>query len=338
MDLVEDIKPFPTKASSSLGVVELTLDAGQTVKAIGVVYGIEHTITGEGFEATVFLDQHSQRIRILRYRATNFENLILKVRWLAEANGFDKIICMATHDDWQNFLRFGYVLEAVVKYFHAGADAFVVSKFRSQVRLTSSALMEEVLLIEKLMSHSPGSSGGRPLPEGHEVRPARREDIRELIGLYAEIFESYPSPLLHESYLQTVFESGTIFAVCTAGGCIVGAASAELHHDDRAAELTDCATRRQSRGLGLMTHLLRHLEEELARREYVCAYTMARAKSYGMNNVFWHLGYEFMGRLVNNCDIYGAYEDMNIWVRDLREERHSARTPPPPEPDGEQTG
>lgn len=326
--LVEDIKPVPTKASSSLGVVELTLAEGQTVKAIGVVYGLEHTISGDGFEATVFLDQHSQRIRILRYRATRFENLILQVRWLAEANGFDKIICMATHDDWQTFLRFGYVLEAVVKYFHAGADAFVVSKFRSQVRLTSSALMEEVLLIEKLMAETPGSSGARALPEGHGVRPARREDIPEMIELYTEIFESYPSPLLHASYLHTVFEAGTIFAVCTAGGRIVAAASAELHEDDRAAELTDCATRTQSRGLGLMTHLLRHLEGELARRDFVCAYTMARAKSYGMNNVFWHLGYEFMGRLVNNCDIYGAYEDMNIWVRDLREERHAERGGP----------
>jgi len=37
-----------------------------------------------------------------------------------------------------------------------------------------------------------------------------------------------------------------------------------------------------------------------------------------MNRVFYNLGYEFMGRLVNNCDIQGAFEDMNIWVRSLR--------------------
>ena len=27
------------------------------------------------------------------------------------------------------------------------------------------------------------------------------------------------------------------------------------------------------------------------------------------------LGYEYSGRLVNNCDIYGQFEDMNIWVK-----------------------
>ncbi len=42
-----------------------------------------------------------------------------------------------------------------------------------------------------------------------------------------------------------------------------------------------------------------------------------------MNNVFHRLGYEFNGRLVNNCDIFGAYEDMNIWVKDLRSTRRA---------------
>ncbi|MBL8743286.1 MAG: putative beta-lysine N-acetyltransferase [Myxococcales bacterium] len=317
MDLVADIKPAPSKARASLGVVEITLDETSTVKAVGVVYGLEHSISGDGYEAKIFLDQYSQRIRVISYRAQRFDQLILRLRWLAEANGFDKIICMATHGDWQTFLRFGYVLEAVVKYFHSGEDAFVVSKFRSQERLSSPNLMEEILLIERLMAAPAGSSRARPLPPGHVLRAADRRDIPSLIRLYDEIFESYPSPLLHESYLQTVFEEDTLFAVCCVDEKIVAAASAELHHDDRAAELTDCATRPEARGLGLMTHILRHLEGELARREYVCAYTMARARSYGMNNVFWHLGYEFMGRLVNNCDIFGAYEDMNIWVRDL---------------------
>ncbi|HCP15639.1 MAG TPA: putative beta-lysine N-acetyltransferase, partial [Peptococcaceae bacterium] len=27
--------------------------------------------------------------------------------------------------------------------------------------------------------------------------------------------------------------------------------------------------------------------------------------------------YEYSGRLVNNCDICGGFEDMNIWVKRL---------------------
>lgn len=314
--LIEDIRPMPTKERSSLGIVELTLGEGQSVKVIGVVYGIEHTIEGDGYRATLFLDQYSQRVKIIDYEASELENLILKVRWLAEANGFDKIICMASRRDWQVFLRYGYVLEAVLEYYLSGEDAFVVSKFRSQERLTSKCLMEEILLIERVMS-VPIEPRTYEQPPGYELRMARPGDVQELLALYQSIFETYPSPLIYSSYLETVFQKDTLFVVATRNGRIVSAASAELYPHLKAAELTDCATLREARGLGLMRHLLEMLEHELARRDYICAYTMARAKSYGMNNVFYRLDYEFTGRLINNCDIYGAYEDMNIWVKRL---------------------
>lgn len=335
-ELIEDLKPVPVKNHSSLGVVELTLDHGQSVKAVGVVYGIEHTISGDGYEATLFLDQYSQRIKIIDYRATDVEAMVLKVRFLAEANGFDKIICMAHQSDWQYFLRFGYVLEAVLKYYHGGEDAFVVSKFRSQERLDSQNLMDEILMIENVMAEPRAPHEPRVPPPGHEMRLAKRDDIPELIDLYSSIFETYPSPLIHPGYLETIFQTEALFAVCTRAGEIVSAASAETHPKLRAAELTDCATKRSARGLGLMSHLLALLETTIAHKGYVCAYTMARSRSYGMNKVFYSLGYEFSGRLINNCDIYGDFEDMNIWVKDLRADPRDSVRPAGPAPGSEE--
>lgn len=315
--LKDDVKPVPIKQKAQLGVVELALSPDQIFKAVGLVYGIEHTIRGDGYEATLFLDQHNQRIKIIKYNAENFEGMILNIRWIAEKNRFDKIICMSPRKDWQKFLKFGYVLEAVIKYYLNGQDAFVMSKFRSQERLTSGSLMEETLLIEEIMR------GVIPqetniLPAGHKIRLAKQEDIVSLIALYKEIFETYPSPLIHTSYFETIFQKDSIFAVCENEDGIVAAASAELQPQYLSAELTDCATKPEARGVGIMTHILRFLEQELMTRDYICSYTMARSRSYGMNNVFYRMGYEFLGRLVNNCDIYGAYEDMNIWVRNLK--------------------
>ncbi len=315
--LVADIDPLPVKERAPLGVVELSLDEGQSVRAYGLVYGIEHEVSGDGFKATVFLDQYNQRLRVYGYEATDYDGLILKLRWLAEANGFDKIICMAHPHDWERFLRHGYVLEAILKYYHNGEDALVVSKFRSQERLTSANLMDEILQIEDILSSEATPKRHDP-PRDYNVRLARRDDIGPLIELFQSIFKTYPTPLIHRSYLEYVFETESLFAVCEHGGEVVAAASAEMHPNVRSAELTDCATRTDARGKGLMSALLRLLEEELRQRKYVCAYTMARARSFGMNMVFYQLGYEFNGRLVNNCDIFGAYEDMNIWARDLR--------------------
>lgn len=316
-ELVADLDPIPTKERAPLGVVELALNRNQTIRAVGVVYGLEHTVSGEGFEATVFLDQYNQRIKVSSYEATDYYALILKLRWLTEANGFDKIICMAHPSDWEHFLRHGYVLEAILKYYHRGEDALVMSKFRSQERLTSPCMMQEILLIEELMAQE-ARPARKPHPPGHHFRMARPEDVPALVELYRTIFKSYPSPLIHASYLEHVLQGDSLFAVCEHEGRIVSAASAELYPSRRAAELTDCATVPEARGRGLMTILLTMLEAELRDREHICSYTMARARSYGMNMVFYHMGYGFNGRLTNNCDIHGTYEDMNIWVKDLR--------------------
>ena len=75
--LISDIKPVPIKDRSQQGIVELILDEGTKVQAVGVIYGMRHTLEGDGFKATVFLDHYNQRIRILNYQAENFNNFIL---------------------------------------------------------------------------------------------------------------------------------------------------------------------------------------------------------------------------------------------------------------------
>lgn len=191
--LVPDIRPEIKTDRSKMGMVEICLDGGTRVKCIGLVYGIEHKISGENYEVELFLDHYSQRIKVSHYR-------------------FDA-----------GYLR----------------------------------------------------------------------------------------------YMETVFQKDYLYAVAEHKGSIVSAASAELFHSKRSAELTDCATHPDFRGKGLMAGILALLEDKLRRENYLCAYTMARARSFGMNRVFYQMDFTFSGRLVNNCDIYGSYEDMNIWVKKL---------------------
>jgi hypothetical protein len=44
------------------------------------------------------------------------------------------------------------------------------------------------------------------------------------------------------------------------------------------------------------------------------AYTIARALSYGMNITFAKMGYTYSGTLVNNTNISGRLESMNVWI------------------------
>jgi hypothetical protein len=55
------------------------------------------------------------------------------------------------------------------------------------------------------------------------------------------------------------------------------------------------------------------LEQDLRDMGFMTAFSLARAKSFGMNVALSRHGYEYFGRMINNCRIMGSFEDMNIW-------------------------
>ena len=300
-----------------MGLIRLTLDKGVKTTVVGQLYGLDFEVEGDGYQVRIFFDYYSRRLKVLDYEATDYRALTARLEWLAEANGFDKVFLKATKDDWQRFLGFGYMLEGILRYYFHGEDAYVISKFRSVARITSPHLIEESQLIETLMKGS-GEYSPSPLPAGYTMGLASPEDIPGLVALYRRVFKTYPSPLTHPDYILQTMERNVVYrAVKNEKGQVVSAASAEIDEKHANAEMTDCATKPSERGKGLMFHILLHLEDDLRERGILTGYTLARAQSGGMNRVFHRLGYEFSGRLVNNCDIYGEYEDMNIWVKRL---------------------
>lgn len=317
--LRQDDLPRPIRSQKrSMGRVRLVLDEGQTTDVLGICYGLEHQITEPGYTARLFLDYYNKRIKVLSYKARDYRAMVMKLRFLAEANRFDKLWVTASKDDWEQFLRYGYVLEGLLKYANRGRTAYMMSKFRSQKRLHSPDLMQETLLIEEIMDRS-RREAPRNLPPGYVLDFAREEDVDGMLALYRRVFKTYPSPLTYREYLVAILHRDALFRVIRdPAGRVVSVSSAELNTTHRSAELTDCATHPDERGKGLMSVILHALESDLRKAGYFCAYTLARARSYGMNAAFHALGYEFNGRMINNCDIYGAFEDMNLWVKNLK--------------------
>lgn len=304
-------------SDKGFGLADLVLDKGIRTKAIGQLYGLEFDVEGDGFNVAVFFDRYSSRIKVLGYEASDYSALCARLSYLAKANDFGKIFLKAHAEDWQRFLEFGFVLEGIIKYFYRGEDAYVLSKFLDADRADARELVKESQLIEKLME-SPREYEAPPLPADYQLVVARREHIPQMVRLYRQVFRTYPSPLTHPDYIdQTMHEHILYRVVLDSRGRVVSAASAEVDEGNSNAELTDCATLKSQRGKALMFHLLSKLEDDLRERGIMTGYTLARAPSVGMNRVFYRLGYEYCGRLINNCDIAGSFEDMNIWVKPL---------------------
>jgi putative beta-lysine N-acetyltransferase len=81
------------------------------------------------------------------------------------------------------------------------------------------------------------------------------------------------------------------------------------------AEMTDCATYPEYRGKGILSNIINELELELKNRNFITLYSLSRAINIGINMVLCKHEYKYSGRLLKNCNICGAFEDMNIWTK-----------------------
>lgn len=273
---------------------------------------IEH---GNHFTMQVYLDFANKRLRLDDYRG-NLDSILARLMELAKENNFTKIIVKSRIEHWQVFLNRGYVLEGVFTGYFKGSDGYSMALFLSDERRTSEYWLEEDEIVRGVQA-LPRKPEGKPLPDGYHMRLAERRDAKALAHLYGAVFQTYPTPMNDEKYIEKVMEEGTIFYLIETKDEIVSAASAEVNQQYFNAELTDCATLPEHRKYGFMKTLIIALEKELLARQIYCSYSIARALSFGMNAVFHQLGYEYTGRLAQNCNIYDKIEDMNVWVKNL---------------------
>ncbi len=140
-------------------------------------------------------------------------------------------------------------------------------------------------------------------------------EAEKLASFYASIFNVYPVPIFDSAYIKKCMQGGNLFLAYLHEDKIISAVCAEMNVPYRNAEITDCATLPDYRKFKLMQDLINKLEGELIKKNISCFYSIARAKSYGMNAVFHRLDYRYRGRLANNCYIYEDMEDMNVWVK-----------------------
>lgn len=299
-----------------MGVVKLILDKGVKTTVVGTVYGLDFEIEEEKYKVNVFFDYYNKRLKVQDYECHDYGGMLQRLAWLSEANNFDKIFLKAKMEDFQQFLSHGYMMEGVIKYYFNGKDAYVLSRFSSESRLKSKELINESKIIEDIIYNS-GEAKQRAIANDIEFVHASQEHIPELVLIYRQVFETYPSPLTNPDYIESVMNKDVYFMLAKQNGEPLAAASAEVHTKYSNAEMTDCATVPAAQGKGVMQGILVELEKLVRDKGIQTAYTLARAQSIGMNKSFFRLNYEYCGRLIKNCDIFGQFEDLNIWVKKL---------------------
>lgn len=269
------------------------------------------------FRVDAVASRLNRRLRVLRYRASDHRAMVAELQRQAARRQLGKIFVKAPARDRAVLQTAGMVYEATIRGYYDGSDAAVMALFVDEERRVQPHREEEEHILAAVQA-TPPSDELRPLPEGYEVRRARPDDAEDLAELYGKVFVSYPFPITEPAYLRDTMASHIVYEIVRdEAGELVAAASAETDTAHNNAEMTDFATLPSQRGLGLARRLLDGLEGVMEEAGITNLYTIARARSAGMNRVFYNQGYEWTGTLVNNCHIAGEFEDMHVWCRQL---------------------
>jgi putative beta-lysine N-acetyltransferase len=263
----------------------------------------------------LYIDYFNKRLRVDDYRG-NVNLIVQELNKAMESYKFTKLIYFSRFEHWQKLLSIGFELEGIINGYFNGSDNYIMTCYKENERRTSTSWLQEDLIIQSIREK--GRKTDEPkLPGEYCVRKARTEDAAMLAQLYNNVFPIYPTPMNNPDYVTKMMNGGTIFYVVECNNQLVSAASAEVNSSLHNAEITDCATLPQHRKFGLLKRLMVELEKELKDAGIYCAFSLARALSYGMNAALFQLDYQYNGRLTNNCYIFDKIEDMNVWVKDL---------------------
>ena len=258
----------------------------------------------------------NNRIYLIKLDPADLPHIIDQLDALASEKGYTKIFAKVPGPCASEFVRNGYCREGMIPHFYNGeTTATFLGKFIDPAREISPQRDEIENLI--ILAQSKNNSPSKPLPKGYSLRPAVEADAGELAEVYKQVFASYPFPIHDPDYLIETMRSHVCYFVAEKDGKIAAASSGEMDKENRNAEMTDFATLPEHLGHGLAVHLLQFMEPEMKERGIATLYTIARAISPGMNITFAKCGYIFGGTLINNTQISGAIESMNLWYQSV---------------------
>ncbi len=261
--------------------------------------------------------KYNDRIYLMKLVRDDFPVIVKELDGLAKSRHYSKIFAKVPAFAKDILVENGYDIEAYVPgFFNGDEDAYLMSKYLSLRRryIYAKNVLDEVLIRarSKLADQTITS-----LPAGYRCDLLSTSEVFKMAKLYRRVFTTYPFPIYDPDYLlKTMARDVTYFGIYQ-GDQIVALASSEVDIDSKNVEMTDFATLPEHRGHGFAVYLLREMEGAMRKRGAITAYTIARATSYGINATFAKMGYQYGGTLVNNTNISGNLESMNVWYKTL---------------------
>lgn len=240
---------------------------------------------------------------------------IKQLNRIAKENKYGKVFAKVPAWAKERFEKNGYESEARIPKFYNGETAvhFMAKYFSADRKKNIDS--KKTKEIVKLAKSKKNSDAPAELPKSYKLQMLKEEDAEQAAELYGKVFESYPFPIDSAKYIKKTMKDNFYYFGIKNRKSLISVASSETDMICGNVEMTDFATDPKYLGKNLSYFLLDRMEEEMVKLKIYTWYTLARSLSPGMNITFAKKGYKFAGTLVNNTNICGNIENMNVWYK-----------------------
>ncbi|MCX9084830.1 MAG: putative beta-lysine N-acetyltransferase [Candidatus Methanoperedens sp.] len=263
--------------------------------------------------------KYNDRIYLMKLSKDDFPDIIDQLDHLAKEKGYSKIFAKVPEYANDDFIKNGYQVEAKIPgFFNGKEDVYFLGKYFSGSRKLDTRIAEINTILNVAGSKKSKKNFNvidPALSHGFNYKICDRSCVFQMADLYRKVFDTYPFPIFDPQYLLKTMDENFIYSSMWKNDTIVALSSCEMDVKAQNVEMTDFATLQEYQGKGLAIYLLNNMEKEMRKRKIKTAYTISRAVSYGINIIFVKMGYEYCGTLVNNTNISGNFESMNVWYK-----------------------
>lgn len=260
--------------------------------------------------------KYNDRIYLMKMSVSDYPEIADDLCKMASRSGYSKIFAKVPCEMSAAFFESGYVKEAYIPNFFKNGDTVFVSRYLNEER----RLHSDASVVDDILKVSLSKKPAAPIavPPCFSIAQMEPVNAAAMADLYKTVFETYPFPIDKPDYLiETMRDNIIYYGIYDKDNQLAALSSCETDRENSNAEMTDFACLEKFRGNDFALILLNHMEKELKKSGYKTFYTIARAVSYGMNITFAKTGYRYAGTLINNTNISGGLESMNVWYKNI---------------------
>lgn len=261
-------------------------------------------------QALVHHGKFSDRLYILKFPIDGKSGLVKAIIERSIENGYSKIVGKVPKTKLPLFLRNGFKMEAAIPRFYKGlGDCCFVSRFLDLNRAVFDPEPMEAFNQVLDNYHLINSDNDK---HDFDIQELSIDHADRVAEVYRQVFDTYPFPIHDPVYIRHTMKNDVLYFGVFIENDLCSISSSEMDVKNQNAEMTDFAVLDKARGKGMSKILLRYMEEDMKKKNMKTLYTIARLNSIPMNKAFLGAGYSYAGTLVNNTNIAGGIESMNV--------------------------